>query len=160
MSAGEDWAELRDIHPPDPVGLWPPAPGWWLSAAALLLLAVLALWGWRRWHRRRYRRAALRALRQCYRRYRLDGDAALYLQTANAILKRAALAAFPRQRVASLHGDQWPRFLVASGGDPTLEDGPGDLLSNAYRPAGESDPRELAQLQQLLEDWIRRHRCG
>ena len=49
---------LDQLHPliaPAPVGLWPPAPGWWL------LLAVLPLLGWGLWRLRRWRRESGRA---------------------------------------------------------------------------------------------------
>lgn len=41
---------LRDIHLPDGVSPWPPAPGWWASLvlAFLLALAARAVWNWLR----------------------------------------------------------------------------------------------------------------
>ena len=33
--------ELRDIHLPEASLWWPPAPGWWISLALILLLAWL-----------------------------------------------------------------------------------------------------------------------
>ena len=50
---------LRDIHLPGPIGWWPPAPGWWLVAA--LVLVAVALYGVH-YYRGRHKRAALRAL--------------------------------------------------------------------------------------------------
>ena len=45
---------LRDVHVPPAPSLWPPAPGWWLVAGAVLL-AFATVW----WIRRRRRRKLL-----------------------------------------------------------------------------------------------------
>lgn len=160
MNPADPLAHLRDIHLPEPVSAWPPAPGWWVLAAALLLIAALiAARVWRRRRQRRYRRAAIRALNLSYRAYQSSGDAGDYLRDASRILKQAALAGFPRDRVAALHGDAWPLFLVESGGDTALQGPVGELLAAVYRPRVEADPEQLRQLQRLLEDWLRSHRC-
>ena len=36
-------AGLRDIHLPEAGSIWPLAPGWWLLAAAVVALGLLAL---------------------------------------------------------------------------------------------------------------------
>lgn len=162
MIQGDPLANLHDIHLPDPVSAWPPAPGWWVLAVMLLLItALLAGWAWQRWRRRRYRRAAIRALGTSYRAYQTSGqdDAASYLRDASHILKQAALAGFPRERVAAVHGDAWPDFLVESGGDAALRGPAGELLAAVYQPTVQADPEQLRQLQRLLEDWLRSHRC-
>jgi hypothetical protein len=38
---GDPLAQLRDWHLPDPIQWWPPAPGWWISAAVFLALLLL-----------------------------------------------------------------------------------------------------------------------
>ena len=38
-------AQLRDIRLPDPVGWWPPAPGWWIFGG-LIVAAVVAACAW------------------------------------------------------------------------------------------------------------------
>jgi len=49
---------LRDIHLPDPIGWWPPAPGWSIVLGLLVLASAgLAFALWHR-HRRRLQRAA------------------------------------------------------------------------------------------------------
>ena len=64
-------AQLRDIHLPDGVAWWPPAPGWWLL---LLLLAVIGALIWRyrqqQARKRRYRVLALQELELYLQGYR------------------------------------------------------------------------------------------
>ena len=50
---------LRDIHLPDPVSWWPPAPGWWLLFGLSLVLGGLLVW--HRLRRRRREAAARQA---------------------------------------------------------------------------------------------------
>jgi hypothetical protein len=105
MSDPADLSNLRDIAVPPDVAFWPPAPGWWLVGAAVAVAAGFAVAAAVR-HRQRnaYRRAALRALE--------TADA----RDISSLLKRAALAAFPREQVASLNGAAWLAFLDRTGG--------------------------------------------
>jgi len=105
MSDPADLSNLRDIVVPPAVSFWPPAAGWWVVGAACLIAAGIAVAAAMR-HRRRnaYRREALREL--------ASADA----RDISAILKRAALAAFPREQVASLSGPAWLAFLDRTGG--------------------------------------------
>ena len=59
----ENALPLRDLHLPDAIGWWPPAPGWWVVIA--LLAAGLGYLAWRaflRWQFNGPRRYALRQL--------------------------------------------------------------------------------------------------
>jgi Domain of unknown function (DUF4381) len=150
---GDPLAELRGYHLPEPVGWWPPAPGWWVLTLLVLLGAGAA--AARLWRRRR-RRAAARRARQELAALRAElarsGDATAFARGLSRLLRRFALARFPRRRVAGLTGAAWLAFLDAQGGGEGFRHGPGRLLAEApYRPAGQVPAGELAA---LAEAWI------
>lgn len=106
-------AQLKDIQGLDPISWWPPAAGWWI-AVALLLLAVWLITLWIR-HLIHYppgswRNEARRALRDLQRRrYQLTPK-----ETAGGLselLRRIAIARFGRQGQASLSGKEWLEWL-------------------------------------------------
>ena len=103
----EDPASLQNLHDimvPAPPPLWPPAPGVWvLLISGLAVLAALALWWWRARQRNAYRRAGLALL-----------EHAGSVREIHIVLKRVALAVWPRPEVASLYGKDWSAFLDAS----------------------------------------------
>ncbi|WP_202903956.1 DUF4381 domain-containing protein [Halomonas huangheensis] len=145
--------------PPVPAQIsWLPQTwGWALIGGILLVLVVWWAWRqWRRWQANAYRRQALAELE-----HRLaSGEGATALAE---IVRRTALAVYPRQHVANLRGTEWTDFL-----DRTLPSkrrdfaGPlGELLSTGpYRPVGSVDQSDLKALSQLVRSWIRDHRTN
>jgi hypothetical protein len=104
-------AELRGLHLPDAIGLWPPAPGWWI-ALALVLCSVAAIALLARRRRRSLGARALRELRRLERRGTADVPS---LATAlSELLRRVALEKFGAQPVASLAGERWGYFLKST----------------------------------------------
>lgn len=161
MPTGDPLEGLRGYHLPDPVGWWPPAPGWWVLG--LVLLAVGAVLGWW-WLRRRRRTAAARqAQRELarLRRNRLEAkDPAAFVRGLSTLLRRYVLAVFPRREVAALTGEAWLAFLDRHGGGGRFLAGPGrQLLEAPYRPARDAAAGESPDaLAELVEDWIRDNR--
>jgi hypothetical protein len=145
---------LHDIVVPPPAAWWPPAPAWYAVGAVTSGLIVVA--GWRLaagWRRNRYRRAALAELR------RMPRDAGCVPGLAR-LLKRTALAAFPRERVAALTGEPWLRFLNATGLTDAFTRDPGMVFGDAeYRPGPAATVAEWPVLIDLARHWIANHRC-
>ncbi|HEX4609952.1 MAG TPA: DUF4381 domain-containing protein [Urbifossiella sp.] len=146
---------LHDIVLPPPVPWWPPAPGWYaVGAVALGLLGAAAWTAVTRWHRNRYRRAALRELD----RLPATGNR---VPAIAAVLKRTALAAYPRERVASLTGAAWLAFLDRTGGTAGFTTPPGNALGDAEYTAGPTPPpADVTQLFDLARHWVRHHRTA
>ena len=125
---------LAEIATPAPVS-WMPQTWGWAVLGAVIVMGAMA-WGWR-WRQRslanRYRAEALTLLAGLEPRVqeRQTRDDAL-IEVA-ALLKRTALAAYPRPEVAPLWGAPWVTFL---SGQRTRAAEPAMLWLNdlEYRP--------------------------
>jgi hypothetical protein len=130
-------SNLRDIVVPDAPPFWPPAPGLWVALGMVLLVTYLVAWQINaRLKRNAYRKAGLVLL----------GNA----KTAHDIsvtLKRVALAAFPREAVASLYGDEWTAFLHHTCPRERFQ-----ALSDT-----DADSSADAKLIDLANTWIQHH---
>lgn len=147
---------LRDIHLPEPVSWWPPAPGWW-GLFGLTLLLLLLLWGLVNFRRRsRLKRGALASLRQLSIQYQQDGDTQQLVAQLSVLLRRLALTIHPRRQVAALTGDDWLAFLdqgvTLDGQRQAFSEGVGRALIEApYNPASQVDSKALVA---LTRRWI------
>lgn len=154
MSDPASLQNLNDIVEPLPVDWWPPAPGWYVLAALLLVgLLVLALRIWRRWRRNRYRGQALKELARL-RRQGAPAD----LARVPELLKRAALSAWPRARVAGLSATDWHRFLDDSGGTPRFVAAAGPILDRLAYGGPPVSAAESSRALDAAEAWLRHHR--
>lgn len=151
-------AGLRDWHLPEPVSWWPPAPGWWLLAGLFLIGLVIGIrLIWRRRRRTAARRLALRELALLRASLAADGDTRRFDAGLSRLLRRLALALYPRESVAGLCGAAWLEFLDVTGGQGGFSRGVGRRLSEGVFRAddGPVDPEETEQLVRLAAVWIR-----
>ncbi|MGM0429344.1 MAG: DUF4381 domain-containing protein [Pseudomonadota bacterium] len=101
--------QLNDIVEPGQAGWWPPS--WLTIAVVATLLAgilVLSIVLFRRWQNSKVRKTATKQLLQ-----QKDANA----EQITVLLKRAALAYYPRELVATKHSRTWLVFLLASLSD-------------------------------------------
>ena len=129
---------LRDIVVPESPPPWPPAPEVWLLLVAVIAVVAIFLYQRRRQRRANaYRRAGLALLHQ-----------AGTVHEISVILKRVALAAFPREQVASLYGEDWSAFLRQT------------CARRDFSPLVQAIPDTPAskKVRRLAAAWIRHHR--
>jgi len=148
--------QLLDIRGLDSAPWWPPAIGWWLVAAAVILGMVLLVQfvGYLRRRPPRWQRDALRHLHGLRRRARKQDPK----QTAgelSELLRRIAMARFGRAACAGLAGETWLHWLEAR--DPTgfrWQDKGQVLLDMPYAPPGlDADPKTLQPLIDAALIW-------
>lgn len=132
--------KLRDIVPPDAPPLWPLATEAWLLLAMLASVAFILIYQRRQARKREaYRRAGLALL---------DGVSTVH--DVSVVLKRVALAAYPREQVASLYGEDWADFLRQT------------CHRHDYSLVAQAKPDDPvnAEIIQLAGGWIRHHQVA
>jgi uncharacterized protein (DUF58 family) len=154
--------KLADVAVPPPTPWTPQTWGW--AVLAVLLLA-LAAWLVVRaaQHRRanRYRVEALADLSALESRLQNGGARADAVAAMPALLKRVALAAWPRPNVAPLSGRAWIAFLRTHAGPSGLPDEAARLLGeDEYRPAilADMSSADAQRVAGYVRRWIEEHR--
>ncbi|NKC11248.1 MAG: DUF4381 family protein [Gammaproteobacteria bacterium] len=146
---------LRDLHTPEAIAWFPPAPGWWIAAGALLA-SVIALCIWTARRRRSVLGQALRelaAIERCAKHHGCPRRAAVRIST---LLRRYALFAYPRQEVAGLTGERWVDFLNRAAGQPLFDAATSRILLEApYRPCAGGGSGCVLALIGAARTWLR-----
>jgi hypothetical protein len=156
---------IHDIHLPATVSWWPPAPGWWILGALLVILAVFVA---RRLARRpaspdRERSRRMAAIHEHWRTFLstygtdagdVDGHG---VRELSEFLRRVALSLHSRESVAGLSGEAWLAFLDQTTQGNDFRSGVGRLLLDApYRPPGAIATSEWRSLLELCDRWVAR----
>jgi len=148
---------LRDIHLPDPVSWWPPAPGWWL--VLLLCTAVIAavlLFRHIR-QRRLLKRTVLAELNSIKRQYDENHDRVQLVKALSVLMRRASISYYPRVHSAGLTGQQWLQYLDSTAQTKGFEHGAGKILASApYLPANKQLDIDFNEVFTLCQDWLSR----
>jgi hypothetical protein len=144
---------LRDIHLPDAIAWWPPAPGWWLLAGlAVAAIVVLALKLWRGRRHRAARRELARIITA------LDGgaDPAQCARRASVLLRRFAMTLDEDSPgIAGLAGERWLDYVARHGKNRGLFEHDGGLLLDVpYREPRRVSADQARNLCRLCADWI------
>lgn len=144
--------ELKDIHIPAVIDIWPPAYGWWLLVMLVTLgIGVLTIWLLNVRKIRRAKRQTLHALQ------RLDSSSLDCVSQLNQLLKRVAMAYFPTQNIQKMHNENWTAFLVKTLPNNKVKDFSASFASmqqSLYQPHL-SENTDFPSYQQSVQSWIK-----
>lgn len=147
--------DFVEVVAPSPINWLPQTAGWkWVG---IVLLAAALYKGGKylaRWYRNRYRREAAARIRALPG----PGDPSGLVSELNRLLKLTTLAAWPREEVARLSGEEWVNFLNRQCPAPPFDDQQCRLLATgAYCPAVPDAAARDGLLEASLA-WVEQHR--
>ena len=148
-------SQLRDIHLPDPISIWPPAPGWYL--AAILIIAGFATgyyFLYRYWRNNSARRMALKQLTQLEQRYHNNPASNDIVAELSILLRRLALAYFPRNDIAGLQGSAWLDFLNKTAKTTLFSAASAEILT--LGPYQKQSQQNLDEVFIACKQWIKK----
>ena len=151
-------AQLRDIHLPEAISFWPPAPGWWLLALfAIVCSALITLLWLRRKRTRIYRQEALKELDEILNSQQHFKK----VQSIFHLLRQTAHTANRETNIASLPTSSFLEFLRATSHQSLFRCDPQKLGLILYATPEQHDPDYYADLcLSLASDarlWIKQH---
>ena len=140
-------SQLKDITPPEPVGHWPLAWGWWLvivlAIATIVALIVFTI------KRHRLLKAKKQALNILTTGKNLTANEKVSL--VNQVLKRVNLAYQNRHDIAELSGTHWANWLNQHDKNVQID---AELLTLSYQKECSDESAQLFYLQAQL--WIKK----
>jgi len=145
--------QLKDIHLPHAISLWPTAPGWIILFAILLGFISYLIYSWyQRNQRKKTVKFALAKLKKLRELSAKNPDNINIAAEISTLIRRTTLYYFRREDIAGLSGRDWLYFLNRSGNTTQFTDETGLLLIDApYRKNNTSD---LTPLFALTQAWL------
>ncbi|MFT7186131.1 MAG: hypothetical protein ACI84K_001524 [Pseudohongiellaceae bacterium] len=107
-------AQLRDVHSPETIGVWPPAIGLViLVLLACVATATIILFIYRWYHKNAWRRFALKEFILLHQTYN-ENSSMHTLTKISSLLKRCSASVNNNNRMLALTGDTWKDLLQTS----------------------------------------------
>lgn len=146
-------AQLHDIKMPEPVDWWPLAPGWYLLILLCIgAICILSYYLIKHYSFGRAKREALNLLAQYQKDFNADNDTFVAVIKISKLLKRVALAYFPRRDVAGLYGIAWIMFLNNTSSQLDFNTVAQELLEHPYH---QKPAQSITLLFTLTRKWIK-----
>ena len=149
-------ASLRDIHLPNALSLWPLAPGYYVIILLIALISLTALLTFYYFQQNLAKREALTQLNEVLSSYERDHNHQAAILGVSMLLKRVALAYYPRENVASLHTIAWVNFLETHSKKLDFSKVKNILIKGPYQI--HYIDNSIPELFTLAKQWIKQRR--
>ena len=148
--------DLGPLYEPEAVGFSFQAPGWYILAAILILLAIYIFIRWaRKYVKNAYRREALKNLSAIEAGFVRQKETES-LREALILLKLVAIQTFGREKVAPLYGNDWLVFLEETGKDTPFRKYSSSISAALYL-TGDAGKDQAQSIMNLSKRWITTH---
>ena len=149
-----DALNLRDIHLPDAVSWWPPAPGWWVSAILLLIIIVGSGLFIRMIIAPSIIKSAKVEIEHIISLYGTHDDQLRLVQDLSIALRRIGISYLPRDHAAGVLGRAWYDELNRlTKKQPLSDEVIQILLAAPYQKDLQLSEQQVNSLQQQIRGW-------
>jgi hypothetical protein len=144
-------AQLRDIHLPPPISIWPFTLGRYILMLIIIILLSIGIFVWIKYLKKTWVKKIV--LKKIESLEALQQSNENISEEFSMLLKRAALAIFSRRDVAALYGEEWLLFLDKTSGTTDFSQGVGRLLiTSPYQKQQTQLPTEFFN---LIKHWVK-----
>ncbi len=143
-------AQLKDIHLPNEISKYPPAPIYFILFFSAAFIFVSIFFYKRYQSKTKNKKYALKQLKEI-KLLTLMGDDLNAIQDLSILLRQVALTAFPRENIASLNGADWLEFLDSISSTTEFTNGSGQILATApFQKQFDDFPEKLIKISERL----------
>jgi len=143
---------LRDIHLPDAISWWPPAIGWWILLALIILTFIFLPKLYRRITYTPLKKVANSTFQNIVVRYNESNNSLNFVHETSQFLRQIAMSYCGRENIAQLTGEQWVQALNNITEHDHFKDDIKQILLNA--PYQKNINLDVEQLIIVVENWL------
>ena len=136
--------DLKEIHQPDAISAWPPAPGWWFLLIMLPLMFLLIRYFFKKRNTPKYKKLAFQELANIVVNYETQRNPHKTAGEIALLIRKALVTKYGNEKIASMIGVEWLAYLDKESDSKLFSCGAGQVLITApYQKESDADINEL-----------------
>ena len=143
---------LRDIHLPDAISWWPPAIGWWILLALVIIAIIFIPKLYRRITYMPLNKVANKKFNHIITQYKENNNDSAFVVETSQFLRQTAMSYCGREEVAQLTGTKWVKTLNNMTEQHCFSDEIAQSLINA--PYQQNIDIDTEQLINAVQNWL------